>query len=203
MTSRSTNPAGTTPTRRPVLYLVGCAAAPLEHIPDAITLAQDRGYDTCLILTPTAANWLEDDLPKLEQLTGYPVRSTYKKPGTADVLPSPDAFVIAPMTLATTTQWADGHQTTLALGLITEAAGRKIHDTAASLPTQPIVAMPYLNAWQAAHLAFEPAINRLRAMGVDLLLGDDGVTPHVPHTGQGKPHDFPWHLAIDALDKEH
>jgi Flavoprotein len=201
MTSRSINPADTTP-NRPVLYLIGCAAAPLPHIPDAITYAQGRGYDTCLILTPTAATWLEDDLPELEQITGHPVRSTYKKPGTKDVLPDPDAFLVAPMTLATTTMWADGHQTTLALGLITEAAGRKIHDTAVSLPTQPIVAMPYLNAWQAAHPAFEPAVERLRKAGVDVLLGQDGVTPHVPHTGQGKPSEFPWHRAVDALDRQ-
>lgn len=199
MTSRSI-PTDTAPHRQPVLYLIGCAAAPLAHIPDAITCAQDRGYDTCLILTPTAATWLEDDLPELEQLTGHPVRSAYKKPGTKDVLPDPDAFLVAPMTLATTTMWADGHQNTLALGLITEAAGRKIHDIALGLPIQPIVAMPYLNAWQAAHPAFETGVKRLRAMGVDVLLGDDGVTPHVPHTGQGKPHDFPWHLAIEALD---
>jgi hypothetical protein len=202
MTSRSTNPADTATARRPVLYLVGCAAAPLQYIPDAITCAQDRGYDTCLILTPTAATWLEEDLPKLEQLTGHPVRSSYKNPGTDDVLPDPDAFLVAPMTLATTSMWADGHQTSLALGLITEAAGRKLHDTAADLSTQPIVAMPYLNAWQAAHLAFEPAVERLRHMGVDVLLGHDGVTPHVPHTGQGRPHEFPWHRAIEALDKQ-
>lgn len=181
---------------QPVLYLIGCAAPPVRHIRSAITHAQDRGYDTCLILTPTAAALLDDDLP---ELTGHPVRSTYKKPGASDVLPDADAFLIAPMTLNTTTKWADGHQDNLALGLIAEAAGRRIHDAARDLPLRPIVAMPYLNVCQASHPAFERGVAQLRTIGVRVLLGEDGFTPHVPHTGQGRPQEFPWRQALDAL----
>ena len=200
MTAPSITTAPADPNRQRVLYLVGCAAPPIKHIRNAIDLAQGRGYDTCLILTPTAASWLENDLPELAELTGHPVRSTYKQPNQKDVLPPPDAFLVAPMTINTATKWADGHQDNLAVGLIAEAAGRRVHDGALGLPLCPIIALPYLNAWQAAHHAFDSAVTRLRKMGVQVLLGEGGFIPHVPHTGQGKPDQFPWELALDTLD---
>lgn len=200
MTAPSISTTSSTPSRQQVLYLVGCAAPPVNHIRSAIDLAQGRGYDTCLILTPTAAGWLEDDLPELAELTGHPVRSNYKQPTQKDVLPPPDAFLVAPMTINTATKWADGHQDCLAVGLIAEAAGRRVYDGALGLPVRPIIALPYLNAWQAAHHAFDSAVTRLRKMGVQVLLGEGGFAPHVPHTGQGKPDQFPWKLALDALD---
>lgn len=200
MTANSISTASTTSPQQRVLYLVGCAAPPVNHIRKAIELAQGRGYDTCLILTPTAAAWLENDLSELAELTGHPVRSTYKQPNDKDVLPPPDAFLIAPMTINTATKWADGHQDSLAVGLIAEASGRRVHDSALGLPLRPIIALPYLNAWQAAHHAFDSAVTRLRKMGVQVLIGEGGYTPHVPHTGQGKPDQFPWNLALDALE---
>lgn len=200
MVAPSTGPVPRPPRRRPVVYVIGCAAPPVRHIKDAVALTQDQGFDTCLILTPTAANWLEAELPALTELTGHPVRSTYKQPGESDVLPSADAFLVAPATLNTTTKWADGHQDNLALGLIAEAVGRRIHDAARGDTLQPpIVAMPYLNAWQAAHPAFDRAVETLRQSGVEFLLGESGFVPHVPHTGQGRPHEFPWARAVDAL----
>lgn len=201
MTVHTNARTGTTATRQPVLYLIGCAAPPIHHIRSAITQAQDRGYDTCLILTPTAAAWLDEDLPELTELTCHPVRSNYKKPGASDILPEADAFLIAPMTLNMTTKWADGHQDNLALGLIAEATGRRVHDAGRGLPLQPIAAMPYLNVWQASHPAFDRGVAQLRDVGVSVLLGENGFTPHVPHTGQGRPHEFPWHHALDALGK--
>jgi hypothetical protein len=173
----------------------------VHDIHKGIELAQHRGYDTCLILTPTAAAWLDAELPALAKLTGHPVRSTYKQPGSTDVLPAPHAFLIAPATLNTTTKWADGHQDNLALGLISEAVGRRIHDTATGTAPQPIAALPYLNAWQAAHPAMRRAVDILRDTGVQYLLGDDGFTPHIPHTGQGRPGNFPWARAFDAIDQ--
>ncbi|WP_051450369.1 flavoprotein [Actinospica robiniae] len=203
MTAHTNPPADPAAHHRPVLYLIGCAAPPVHHIRTAITQAQDRAYDTCLILTPTAAAWLDKDLDELAELTGHPVRSSYKQPGTPDALPSPDAFLVAPMTLNTTTKWADGHQDNLALGLIAEAAGRRIHDAVLGLPLQPIVALPYLNAWQAAHPAFARGVSQLETMGVRVPLGGDGFTPHVPHSGQSRPDAFPWQIAFDVFGENH
>ena len=177
-----------TSSARAVLYLIGCAAPPLLHIRAAVTLAQKSGYDTCLILTPTAARWLADDMHGLEALTGHQVRSTYKLPVEPDVLPPADLFVVAPATFNTINKWAAGISDTLALGLLTEAAGRG---------EQPITVLPYLNAWQAGHSAFTASVERLRSMGVTIRLGNGGFVPHVPKSGLNRPADYPWHLAFE------
>jgi hypothetical protein len=81
-----------------VLYTVVCAAPPALHIRTLIDQAQARGWDVCVILTPTAARWLEGELGELEKTTGHPVRSAYKLPSEPDVLPAPDAILVAPAT---------------------------------------------------------------------------------------------------------
>lgn len=166
---------------RRVLYVIGCAAPPVLEIADLIGQAQGRGWDTCLILTPTAAAWLEDRLPELEALTGHPVRSRYKRWGEPDVLPPADALLVAPASFNTVNKWAAGIADTLALGLITEGVGKPL----------PLVALPHVNAWQAAHSAFGRSVALLRGDGVDVVLGDDN--------NHRKP--FPWHLALDAVEQ--
>jgi Flavoprotein len=169
------------------LYLVACAAPPTLHIRSAIAQAQDRGWDTCLILTSTAARWLDHELLELEKLTGHPVRSAYKLPGEPDVLPSPNALLVAPATSNTMNKWALGISDNLVLGLITEGIGKGL----------PIVALPYLNQAQAAHPAFGHSVSVLKKAGVNVLLGPIGWEPHGP--GGNKPEQFSWHLGLDAL----
>jgi hypothetical protein len=164
-----------------------CAAPPALHVRTLISRAQQRGWDTCLILTPTAARWLETDLPELEKTTGHPPRSAYKLPGEADVLPPPDAILVAPATSNTINKWAAGISDTLALGLITEAIGKQL----------PIATLPYLNKAQAAHPAFPRSVDVLNDAGVQMLLGDTGYEPHGP--GQSRPDKFPWDLGLNAL----
>lgn len=172
----------------PVLYVVGCAAPPVLEIADPIRQAQARGWDTCLILTPTAALWLEDEIEKLAALTGHPVRMRYKLPGQPDVLPPPDAVLVAPASFNTINKWAAGISDTLALGLITEGIGKRL----------PLVALPHLNSAQAAHSAFPRSVDQLRADGVRVLLGEaDG---HLPHVIGGPRKPFPWDLGLNALD---
>ncbi|MCW2929120.1 MAG: flavoprotein [Actinomycetia bacterium] len=170
-----------------VLYAVACAAPPALHIRTLIKEAQDRQWDTCLILTPTAARWLDADLEDLERLTGHPVRSAYKLPGEPDVLPPPDAVLVAPASSNTINKWALGISDNLALGLITEGIGKGL----------PLVAIPYLNQAQATHPAFPRSIEVLRGAGVNVLIGPDGWEPHQP--GGNKPDQFPWHLGLHAL----
>jgi hypothetical protein len=170
-----------------VLYTVVCAAPPALHIRILIDQAQKRGWDTCVILTPTAACWLDADLGALEKMTGHPARSTYKLPGEPDVLPAPDAILVAPATSNTINKWRLGISDTLALGLITEGIGKNL----------PLVALPYLNQAQAAHPAFPRSVEVLREAGVQVLLGAGGYEPHGP--GESWPERFPWHLALDAL----
>jgi Flavoprotein len=175
---------------RAVLYAVACAAPPALHIRTLIKQAGTRGWDVCLILTPSAARWLEADLADLERLTGHPVRWAYKLPGQPDVLPEPEAIIVAPVTANTINKWGSGISDNLALGLLTEAIGKRI----------PLVALPHFNAAQAAHPAVPRNVAVLRDAGVRVVLGEGGHQPH--GHGGSRPEQFPWDLALDALDAQ-
>jgi len=182
-TSDMTSPA--------TLYLVACAAPPARFVATGIRAAQAAGWDVCLVLTPSAHRWLESEtVSGLVDLTGHPVRHQYKLPDEPDVLPSPSALLVAPATLNTLTKWADGHADTLALGLITEGIGLRL----------PMVALPYVNVAQAAHPAFDRAVDILRRCGITVLLGEGGHIPHAPK--QGNAAAYPWGAALDALPNQ-
>ena len=167
-----------------VLYLVCCAAPPALHAEELVVRAQARGWDVCVICTPTAARWLADRSESLQDLTGHPVRSQYKLPGEPDVLPSADAMLVTPATSNTIAKWALGVSDTLALGLITEAVGLRL----------PVAALPHLNAAQAGHPAFAGHVETLRAAGVAVLLGPGGQT-----LAGAQPEN--WDAALDELDR--
>jgi hypothetical protein len=150
-----------------------------------IDQAQQDGWDVCLIATPRAFQWI--DAPGLAERTGHPVRHDYKLPGEPDVLPEPDAIVVAPATFNTINKWAAGIADTLALGLLCEATGRGL----------PVVVLPYLNVAQAEHPALAQSIERLRRVGVRVLFGPDVLPLHRPR--QGKRDQYPWHLILPAI----
>ena len=70
---------------RRVLYVVACAAPPAADVSQLVSLAQRRGWDVCVLTTPSARRFT--DTAALERQTGHPVRSEYKNPGEPDVLP--------------------------------------------------------------------------------------------------------------------
>lgn len=169
-----------------VLYLLGSAAPPVLHVAGVIQQAQAAGWDVCLGLTPTAARWLDEQLPALEELTGHPVRSQYKLPQEPDVWPPAHAAVLAPATFNTINHWALGITDKFIVGFVAEAIGKGI----------PLVTMPCVNAAYVQHRQFERSIESLRAMGVRVLYGEGGFVPNEP--GKGRPDAYPWHLALDA-----
>jgi hypothetical protein len=173
-------------TANPVLYLFGSAAPPVLDIAGVIERAQAADWDVCLGLTPTAARWLDDDLPALEELTGHPVRSQYKLPREPDAWPPADVGVLAPATFNTINQWALGITEKFIVGFVAEAIGKGI----------PTVAMPCVNAAYVQHTQFDTSVATLRAMGVRVLYGEGGFVPNKP--GQGRPENYPWHLALEA-----
>jgi phosphopantothenoylcysteine synthetase/decarboxylase len=171
-----------------VLYIIGCGAPPACEVQKLITPAQVADWDVCLILTPMATRFV--DVAELAKLTGHPVRSDYKQPGDPDVLPEPDAIIVAPATCNTINKWANGISDTLALGLITEAIGKKL----------PLVALPFTNKAQAVHPAFERSIRDLRSYGVTVLYGPDVYELHEPGTGGQHLDRFPWGKALEAVE---
>lgn len=170
-----------------VLYIVTCAAGPARDVGVLVELAQADGWDVCCILTPSARNFV--DLAALERRTGHPVRSDYKRPDEPDVLPPPDAIIVAPASFNTINKWAAGISDTLALGLVTEAIGKGL----------PLATIPAINAAQARHPAWERSVATLRAAGVRVLHGEDVYPVHPPGEGAQYLHLFPWQRALTAV----
>jgi Flavoprotein len=93
---------------------------------------------------------VRDEVPRRRPPRGPdrpPVRCDYKRPDEADVLPPPDAFVVAPATFNTINKLAAGISGTLALGFLNEAVGTGL----------PVIAVPFPNQMLARHPAFAPA----------------------------------------------
>jgi phosphopantothenoylcysteine decarboxylase len=171
-----------------VLYVIACAAPPAAGVGQLVSLAQERGWDVCVLTTPSARRFT--DIAALERQTGHPVRSEYKNPGEPDVLPDPDAVIVAPATVNTVNKWAAGICDTLALGILVEAIGKRL----------PIVALPSTNQAHAAHPAFTENIGKLRSWGVSVLFGADVHALADPGVGDSDPGTFPWSATLDALD---
>jgi phosphopantothenoylcysteine synthetase/decarboxylase len=170
-----------------VLYVIACAAPPAREIERLIVPAQAEGWDVCLLATPSAVKFI--DPAALGLRTGHPVRSDYKMPGTADLLPPPDGIIVAPATLNTINKWACGICDTLALGILVEAVGKRL----------PVVALPFTNVAHAAHPAFAESIGKLRSWGIEVLYGPDVYPLHAPGTGSQHLDIFPWHLTLEAM----
>ncbi|MEO3749208.1 flavoprotein [Streptomyces sp. B6B3] len=172
-----------------VLYLIACAAGPAEYVDQGVRAAQAAGWDTCLVLSPTAARWWRGGLPDLQTLTGHPVRHQYSLPGEREVLPPPDAMLVAPLTTTSACRWAAGITDTVALGLPAEAVHMGV----------PVTVMPYWSTALGAQPAVPRAVATLREQGVRVLLGPSGYEPHPPR--EGNPAAYPWARAVAALDE--
>ncbi|MEV7971428.1 flavoprotein [Sphaerisporangium sp. NPDC088356] len=172
---------------RGVLYVIACGAPPAREVSKLIVAAQGRGWEVCLLTTPMGRRFV--DIDALERLTGYPVRSEYKNPGEPDVLPPPDAVIVAPATVNTISKWALAICDTLVLGILVEAIGKRL----------PTVALPFTNRAHAAHPAFLEHIDKLRSFGVDVLFGPEVYPLHEPGTGSRYLDIFPWDQALDGL----
>lgn len=172
-----------------VLYVIACGAPPARHVGTLVDQAFERGWgEVCVLTSPMGREFapIED----LEHRTGYPVRSDYKDPDAPDVLPEPDAVIVAPATVNTLNKWGAGICDNLPLGTLVEGIGKRL----------PIVALPFTNHAQAAHPAVADNIARLRSWGVTVLYGDDVYPLHDPGTGSRYLDWFPWQLTLEALD---
>jgi hypothetical protein len=176
-------------TGQPVLYVVGCAAPPVLRVRVLIEAAQARGWETCLVLTPAAARWLETSIAPLADLTGHPVRSQYQLPGEPALLPPADAMLVAPATSNTINKLAAGISDTLALGLVNEAIASRA----------PIAMVSCLRN-DLAHPALPRSVAALRDAGVKLVLPGRLAPGQAHSSGEAQ---FPWQLGFAALPDPH
>ncbi len=166
-----------------MLYLVGCAAPPVQHLDELVELLHQAGWRVCVIPTPRAASWI--DGPALAQQTGCPVRHDHRLPGDPDSLPRADAIAVVPATFNTINKWVAGISDTFALGILNEAIGLKL----------PIVVMPYAKPSLAAHPAFSASLEKLHGWGVHVL-------PHGVIRTQGKSApSFDWWPVVEAVTR--
>ncbi|RVX46049.1 flavoprotein [Nonomuraea polychroma] len=170
-----------------VLYIIVCAAGPAGDVGRLVTMAQDKGWTVQIIATPPALNFI--DVPQLEQQTGRPVRSQYRKPAEPKS-PRADAIIVAPATYNTINKFAQGIADTYALGVLSEAPGLGI----------PVVVLPFVNSALACRTPFQRSVKYLRAEGVQVLLGPGQFEPHAPSTGADRADTYPWQLTLAYLD---
>jgi phosphopantothenoylcysteine synthetase/decarboxylase len=135
-----------------------------------------------MIVTPQATKFV--DMPLLERLTRYPVRSEYKRPEEPDALPRADAIVVFPATFNTLNKWALGISDTLALGLLCEYTGLKM----------PIVAIPCVLTASGldSHPAFPRSIAQLREYGVHIIYEPEKYPPK---------NEVPWEVILETLHR--
>jgi hypothetical protein len=152
---------------RGVLYVIACAASSSTLVPDLVVQAQAATWKVCVITTPQGTKFL--DIPLLEQLTGFPVRSEYKRPEEPDVLPRADAIVVFPATFNTINKWALGISDTLAVSILCEYTGLKM----------PIVTVPCFRTGGGldGHPAFFRSLQMLREYGVRVLYQPEKYPP--------------------------
>lgn len=144
------------------LYLIGCSAPPVRQLDEACRLAIDDGWDPCVILTPTAAEWV--DIDRLAELTAKPVRVHPRRPDEQDRLPPADAVLAAPLTFNTINKWAAGISDTLAVGALNELL----------VGGPPIITVPCAKSALQSHPAYEVSLRLLRGAGV-VVVDQDGL----------------------------
>ncbi|HEX2300447.1 MAG TPA: flavoprotein [Pseudonocardiaceae bacterium] len=162
-------------TGRPVVYVIGGAAPPIFDIEQLLQLLREHGWQPCLILTPTAANWI--NVSHFGELAGCPIRTEPRLPGEEDSLPMANAVLTAPLTFNTTNKWAAGINDTLALGVLNELLSEDVS----------IVAAPCVKAGLRKHPSYSNSCGLLADCGVLFLDPEETVVRRDDHV------TFKWH----------
>ncbi len=169
-------------TQRPfpngVLYLVVSGAPAPEGLPALVGRCQDAGWQVVVFSTPTGIRFI--DAGELEQVTGEPVRSEYRLPGTGKAAPAADAVLACPLTFNSVNKLAHGHADNFAVGLLCEMAGYGV----------PVIVVPHCKPQLASHPAFAASLETLDRMGVQVLFD-----PGAPYERRLPP----WSAVIAAL----
>lgn len=162
-----------------VAYVIACSAPPVLDLSRLLALLDERDWTSYVILTPTAASWV--DVNALADTSGHPIRVEPRTPGDPDPLPPADIVIVAPLTFNSLNKWAAGISDTLALGLLNEALGLGL----------PIIAAPCIKEALRRHPAYPCSVDRLRSAGVTVL----DPSQLVVATAAGAPM-LDWHLVL-------
>lgn len=162
-----------------VLSVVVSGAAAAADVASLVKQALDRGWTVQVIATPSALAFF--DAAEIEVLTGSPVRSQHRAPGSPRSR-VPDAIVVAPATFNLLNQWALGVADSYALAVLAEQTGMGL----------PIVVLPAVSTPLASRPQFARSLKALRSEGISVLLGPGDTAP--PGAAEGS---FPWQLALD------
>lgn len=177
-------------TEQRVVGLVGCAAGGVELIrQELVEPLIDDGFRVAVTLTPTAARWLTEtgELAKLEDITGYPVRSRPRLPGEKSPHPHVAAYAVIPATANTVAKLALGVSDNQALTQLCEGLGLGV----------PIAIFPRINAAHARHPAWANHLAALGNAGVHLIYGDDIWPLHEPRSAPSRT--LPWAALRSAV----
>jgi phosphopantothenoylcysteine synthetase/decarboxylase len=164
-----------------VLYVVICGVDRASDSYGFITDAMNDGWQVCALPTPSGSEFV--DVGRLASLTGYPVRTKFKSPSEADILPPADAFVVAPASFNTVNKIANGIADTLPVGIICEAVGKR----------QPVVLAPWMNRALVGHSAYSRSLKYLTDDGVEIVLTDRTRPGGSLDDPGGK---FPWEAVL-------
>jgi phosphopantothenoylcysteine synthetase/decarboxylase len=172
-----------------VLYIIACGGRPAADLAPHVGQLRADGWDTCVIATPSARKFICAD--ELKEVSGHVVRSEFKHPDEQDVLPPPDAVIVAPATFNTINKWSAGISDTVALGLLNEAVGMGL----------PIVAVPFPSNALARHPAFGTSIETLRSWGIRLIFDPERHPLPTPNMGPPAVELFPWSALMTELTR--
>lgn len=161
-----------------VLYLVITGAPAPEGLPALVAACQGAGWQVMVFSTPMGTRFA--DLSELESLTGCPVRSEFRMPGTGSPTPPADAVLACPMTFASVNKFAYGIADNFAVGLLCETVGYGV----------PVTVVPHCKPQLASHPAFKSSLSVLRDMGVRVLFD-----PEAPYERRMPP----WADVVAAL----
>jgi hypothetical protein len=174
-----------------VVGVVVSAAGGAEAIrPQLIEPLLGNGLSVAVTATPTAMAWLEADgeIDRIEDATGFPVRSAPRLPREGSPHPKVDCYAVVPATANMVAKIALGIADNQALTQVCEAVGgRQI----------PVVLFPRINAAHAGQPAWDSHIATLRRAGVRLVYGDEVWPLHQPRSATGR--ELPWRAILTAI----
>ncbi|WP_435108670.1 flavoprotein [Nocardiopsis synnemataformans] len=162
------------------LYLVVSGAPAPEGTPELVKALQGQNWQVAVLATPTGLDF--HDQTRLEKLTGEPVRSAFRRPGTGKALPPADMVLACPLTFNSVNKFAQGLADNFAVALLCEMAGYRV----------PTVVVPHCKLQLASHPAFIRSLDTLRGMEAVTVLYD----PDAPYERRMPT----WRQVIDTVN---